>query len=472
VSGADGGDGRAEVPEGPLTATPPPADLAPREEPPTTTEGRETEWVADHDHSTRDASPALGTPGGPGRWRRAVEGAHVALARRGWGDAQWSFLFKADTSYAGTEPQPGEVAEANRRMRTGPVPPTLQGPFIKPPVWTWEVPLYVWLGGIASGSSFVALACDLAGDERSARTARGVALGAVIPAPLLLIADLGRPGRFLNMLRIFKPRSPMNMGAWCLAAFSTSLGATVGADLLGRRKAARAGGAVTAALGGYLGSYAGVLLAATAVPVWARSRLFLGPIFVSTATATGAAASRLAIVATGVPEGHPTRTALGTLETGAMLAELTLSSVNEHRLGRAGHVLQEGRAGTLFQSAKWLVRIGLGLRPLRQRLGPNVHHVASVCYLAGGLAFRYAWVEAGKASARDDEAVVRMARGRVTLEDEVLHGRRRSGAARMASSVRRPSRAVGVARLWTESVRRLSLVVEGVLRGVARRRRV
>ena len=89
-------------------------------------------------------------------------------------------------------PSPGQVAAANRRMRSGPVP-EVQGPFINAPVWTWEIPLYFWFGGIAAGSAFVALACDLEGDERSARIARHVALGAVAPAPLLLIGDLGRP---------------------------------------------------------------------------------------------------------------------------------------------------------------------------------------------------------------------------------------------------------------------------------------
>ena len=215
-----------------------------------------------------------------------------------------------DTDYADAEPAPGQIAAANRRMRGAPVS-DIQGPMIHAPVWSWEVPIYFWFGGMASGAAFVALACDLAGDDRSAAIARKVALGAVAPAPPLLIADLGRPERFLNMLRIFKPRSPMNMGAWCLVAFSGSSAVAVGCDLLGRPKAARALGAVTSLFGSYLGSYTGVLLACTAVPVWARSRVILGPAFVATATATGAAATRLVLVATGLPRGHPTRRALG-----------------------------------------------------------------------------------------------------------------------------------------------------------------
>jgi formate-dependent nitrite reductase membrane component NrfD len=263
---------------------------------------------------------------------------------------------------------------------------------------------------MAAGSSFVALACDLAGDERSARVARKVALGALIPSPPLLIMDLGRPERFYNMLRIFKPRSPMSAGAWCLTLFGNLSAASVAADVLGRPRAAKAIGGANALVGGYLGSYTGVLLAATAVPLWARSRLFLGPIFVSTATATGAAATRLTLVAAGLPAGHPTREALGRVETGAMAAELALSTLNERRLGRLSASLGQGRGGKLFQAAKWGVRAGLALRLARRRGGPGVHHVASVLYLGAGLAFRFAWVEAGKHSARDDVAVARMAR--------------------------------------------------------------
>jgi formate-dependent nitrite reductase membrane component NrfD len=231
-----------------------------------------------------------------------------------------------------------------------------------------------------------------------------------MPSPPLLIMDLGRPERFYNMLRIFKPRSPMSLGAWALSAFGGLASAAVGADLLGRKREAKLLGGANAVVGGYLGSYTGVLLASTAVPVWGRSRLFLGPIFVSTAAATGAAATRLALVATGLPVGHPTRRALGTVETAAMSAELILSVINERRLGPLATGLEVGGPGKLFKAAKWAVRGGLTLRFARKRGGPGVHHLASLLYLAAGLLFRYAWVGAGRISARDDEAVARMHR--------------------------------------------------------------
>ena len=397
--------------------------------------------------SSGEPTPAVGTPGEPASWLRG-DGA-VAGQRGGFEDARWSHLYKEDTGYAAATPAPGQVAEANRRMRSGPVA-EVHGPFIKSPVWTWEVPLYFWFGGIAAGASFVALACDLAGDGRSAATARRVALAAVVPSPPLLIADLGRPARFLNMLRIFKPRSPMNTGAWCLMAFSAVGGGAVAADLLGRPRAARALGGANAVVGGYLGSYTGVLLASTAVPLWSRSRLFLGPIFVATATATGAAASRLALVAQGLPAGHPTRNALGALESGAMVAELVLSQVNERRLGREGLALEHGRAGRLLRGAKGAVLAGLALRAGGRRLGPGAQHAASVLHLAAGLAFRYALVEAGKASARDDETVAAAAGG---------------ASPRLASSTRRPAAAGRALRAaYPEAVRRASLAAERLLR--------
>jgi formate-dependent nitrite reductase membrane component NrfD len=443
-----------------------PAAPLPHDEPPTSAVKRAARWVADHDSTTRDQTPALGARGGPASWQRAVKSGGVALAKPAWGDAAWSYLFGRDTRYAGDDPddapEPGAVAAANVRMRTGAMP-DVQGPVIHPPVWTWEVPLYFWLGGVASGAAFAALAADLAGDGDSAALARKVALGAVLPAPVLLIADLGRPARFLNMLRIFKPRSPMNMGAWCLVAFSGAGAGAVAADLLGARRTAKGLGAAEALLGSYLGSYTGVLLATTAVPLWARSRLFLGPIFVATATATGAAATRLALAAAGQAEDHPTHVALARLEVGAILAELTLSTVNERRLGRAGEALKQGVPSQVFRAAQTLVGAGLALTLIgSRRPGRGAQNVASVLYLVGGLAFRFAWVEAGKASARDDEAVALMARGSVTADERLRGGTER----RAPSEDRRPlTRGRGATALgaWSATVGHASLLVERLI---------
>jgi hypothetical protein len=359
----------------------------------------------------RDLTPAVGVRGEPARWRRAVDDAGVALFRGGFADARWSYLYDKGTRYAATHAGNGAVAAAARAARGGEeVPVPVVGPVTRPAVWTWEVPLYFWLGGIATGASFAALACDAAGDHRSAAIARKVSLGAIGPGAPLLVLDLGRPERFLHMLRIFKPRSAMSMGAWCLTGFSNLMGGAVAADILGRPRLARALGAGAAVAGTYLGSYTGVLLAATAVPVWARSRAFLPPIFICTATATGTAATRLALGATGVPARHPTRRAMSSLETVAMGAELVLSSVNERRLGRFGHALEEGGPGRMFTLAKRGVQAGLALRLLRRRPGPWVDDVTSGLFLLAGMAFRFGWVGAGRTSARDHDAVALAAR--------------------------------------------------------------
>ncbi len=414
--------------------------------------GRNVELVSE----TGDIRPATGTPGEPGSWMPAEPGAPVAMARPAFGDARWSYLYKqGDTGYDTAEPAPGQVAAANRRMRSAPVA-DLRGLFTKAPTWSWEVAVYFWFGGVASGSAFVALACDAAGDHRSAAIARKVALGAVAPAPVLLIGDLGRPERFLNMLTVLKPRSPMNLGSWCLTGFTGSAALAVGADLIGRPRAARALGAVTSVLGGYLGSYTGVLLSCTAVPVWARSRVVLGPIFVATATATGAAATRLTLAACGLPDDHPTAAALRSVETAALLTELGLSSLTERRLGEAGEPLRSGSPGTFLRAAKSLVVLGLSLRALIRNAGSHADEVSSVMYLAAGLAFRYAWVYAGRASGADDAAAAAMARERALDDPQQPPA---------LSARRSPLPLPGAARrAYGEAVRRVSLAVERLVR--------
>ncbi len=371
--------------------------------PPDTAAERQATWA--EPRRGAEITPAVGTPAGPGAYRPGAEDAGVALVRPDWEDARWSYLYGPDTAYATERPARGALAAAARRMRTGDRPTDVRGPIVKEPVWSWEVPVYFWLGGIASGSAFVGLACDLARDRQSAAKARKVALAALAPCPVLLISDLGRPARFLNMLRIVKPRSPMSTGTWCLTVFGNLIGLAVVSDLLGLRRAGRALGAAAAVAASYLGSYTGVLLATTAVPLWARSRVFLGPIFIATATATGAAATRLTLTATGLPDRHPTNRALQSVETGAMLAELALSSINERRLGRLAGPLHDGRDGRLFRGAKGAVATGLALTALRPVVGQRPQDAVSVLYLAAGLAFRLAWVGAGRSSAADDDAV-------------------------------------------------------------------
>src|SRR4051812_38718282 len=121
-----------------------------------------------------------------------------------------------------TKPTEARLDEIRRQAATQPLAAPTHGyynpPRLRPPAGTWEVPLYFFVGGAAGGAAVIAFAAQLTrGDAKLVRDARIIAAaGAVLSAPLL-IADLGRPERFLNMLRIFKPQSPMSVGAWTLA---------------------------------------------------------------------------------------------------------------------------------------------------------------------------------------------------------------------------------------------------------------
>src|SRR5580698_7268652 len=150
-------------------------------------------------------------------------------------------------------------------------------PVLKPPTWTWEVPLYFFVGGISGVSSVIAFVGHLfQADPRVVRVALWIAFVGTGLCPALLISDLGRPLRFLNMLRVFKWRSAMSMGSWILSAFGGAAFMAVAANEAIRHGLnlpllpqiawlGEFGGAITGLL---LASYTGVLLGATAIPVW------------------------------------------------------------------------------------------------------------------------------------------------------------------------------------------------------------
>src|SRR5712692_6852236 len=174
-------------------------------------------------------------------------------------------------------------------------------PVLKQPFWRWEIILYFFFGGLAAGSYVIASIASLFGsheDRAVARTGYYLSLLALLPCPPLLIKDLGRPERFLHMLRVFKVKSPMSMGVWGLVSFSLFSGVTAVIQaardgMLGRWWGARLLAALPqrlialpgTAFGLHLGGDTGVLLTATSVPLWSRSKL-LGAIFITSAIST------------------------------------------------------------------------------------------------------------------------------------------------------------------------------------------
>src|SRR5436853_756137 len=151
-------------------------------------------------------------------------------------------------------------------------------PLLKEPTWTWEVPVYFFVGGAAGAAAVIGAAAKRSARDGEAETlsrdARWIAAAGGALSGALLTADLGRPERFLNMLRVFKLQSPMSVGAWTLTAFSTAAAAAAFLDSIahdGRTAVTLVGDAadaLAAATGLVMTTYTGVLIGATAIPVW------------------------------------------------------------------------------------------------------------------------------------------------------------------------------------------------------------
>lgn len=272
-------------------------------------------------------------------------------------------------------------------------------PVLKEPTWTWEVPVYFFVGGAAGAAAVVAAAARASGGDRElVRDARWVAaLGAAASAPLL-VSDLGRPERFLHMLRIFKPQSAMSVGAWTLTAFGSATAAAAFADLVaaeGRgpvRVVADAAGLLGAATGLGMATYTGVLVGVTAIPVWSRSVRLLPIHFAASGLASATALLELA--------GHRDR-ALGRLGLVAAVVETLIGAWKETRRERVFAPLHRGRSGALIRAGGVLS----GPVPLALRLVGR-RRTAAVSALAGSLLTRFGWVEAGRVSARDPSLVL------------------------------------------------------------------
>ena len=149
-------------------------------------------------------------------------------------------------------------------------------PVVKPPVWKPEIPWYFFTGGLGGAASGLAYVAGVTGNRKLARRAWMVAFGGISVSPLLLITDLGRPERFLNMLRVFKVTSPMSVGSWLLLANGAAVTPAAGASVLGFPKGiGRLAQPVAALLGMPLVTYTAVLISNSAIPAWSEARVEL-----------------------------------------------------------------------------------------------------------------------------------------------------------------------------------------------------
>ena len=275
---------------------------------------------------------------------------------------------------------------------------------LKEPCWSWEIPSYFFVGGAAGSAAVIgAMANWIGGDKRLARDCRMVAAGGAIISCGLLISDLGRPERFLAMLRVFKPQSPMSVGAWTLALFgSFSVAAAlagIATDRLGLpvRVLGNVAEAFSAAAGLPFSNYTGVLIGASVIPVWNKHVGSL-PIYFGM-SGLNSAVGILELMGHEIP-------ALNTLGIGAAAIE-TLEGVNiETSREPAAEPLKHGTSGFIAR----LGGIPSGPVPLALRLAAafsgsrrsrKLRKAAAISSLAGSMLTRIAWVHAGHISARD-----------------------------------------------------------------------
>ena len=284
-------------------------------------------------------------------------------------------------------------------------------PIVKASPWKAEIPAYMFFGGVAAGSSLLAAGGDLTGRPALRRAGRLSALVGLSATMFTLVHDLGRPSRFLNMLRVAKLTSPMSVGTWILSAYGPIAGVAAVAELVdlvpARRRPPLSGfvsalgrpaGLVAALTAPPVAAYTAVLLADTATPSWHEAYRELPFVFVGSAAAASGGMGMLA--APTAQAGPARRMALG----GALL-ELAAEQRMESSMGITAEPLHQGKAGRLMKASKALTVAGaLGsVLGRRSRLGSAVSGAA---LMAGSVCTRFGIFEAGQESARDPKYTV------------------------------------------------------------------
>jgi protein NrfD len=268
------------------------------------------------------------------------------------------------------------------------------------PVWHWEIPVYLFLGGLTAGLMILgALLGRREGASRAMRLLPLVAPATLSVGMLALFLDLGQKLHVLQFYTAFRITSPMSWGAWILlAVYPATL--LLAASRLGLLKIARIERLerINVALGIALGAYTGILLATlSARALW--SSALLGPLFLVSGVSTGAALVML------LPINHAEHTAVRRWDTMAIAVELVVLALFFVHLAGGG---DRGRAaaglffGGSFTATFWSLVVVAGLLlPLaletlegRRSLRPSL--AAPLLLLIGGFALRWILVAAGQ----------------------------------------------------------------------------
>jgi polysulfide reductase-like protein len=254
-------------------------------------------------------------------------------------------------------------------------------PVLKEPVWRWYIPAYLFTGGLAAGSSVLALGWRLTGRAEPAQRSRTVSVAAMGASTAFLVADLGRPARFANMLRVAKPSSPMSVGSWLLAAYGPATG------LAWMTRGALPADVAAATLAPAVATYTGALLATTAVPAWRDAHAELPLLFAASAMAS---AGGIGLVLSAVDDAGPARRMA---IMGALGELMAAPRVKEHGPYR------EGSAGRSSSAARALTAAG-GALVLLSRRRRSVSGLGGVLIVGGAVIQRFAVFRAGVQSAR------------------------------------------------------------------------
>ena len=285
-------------------------------------------------------------------------------------------------------------------------------PIINPPTWAeLDIAGYLFTGGLAGASSILGAGADLTGRPVLARRSKLCASVAIGTSLVALVHDLGRPARFLNMLRVFKPSSPMSVGVWILVAYSPLTFASAGSDVTGiARRSGRAAGIGAGVLGAAVASYTAALIADTAVPAWHEAHRELPFLFVGSAAS---AAAGFALIGAPVAENHPARRMALAGAATELLAERWL----QRRLGMIAQALHEGTAGRRLRAAKLLTvagAVGIAAGAGRDR---RTAGLAGAALMAGSALTRFGIFAGGITSATDPRYTVEPQRARLRVGD-------------------------------------------------------
>jgi hypothetical protein len=308
-------------------------------------------------------------------------------------------------------------------------------PVVKPSPWKADIPAYLFLGGLAAGSSLLGAGADLTDRPALRRAGRLGGLAGISLTLVVLVHDLGRPSRFLNMQRVVKPTSPMSVGTWVLSAYGPLAGLAALSELAGLSgrlprglrgparllvATGRPAGIGAAMIAPVVASYTAVLLSDTATPTWHDAHRHLPFFFVGSAAA---ASGGLAMIAVPVAQAGPARR----LAVGGVLAEIATDQRMEAAMGLTAEPLHQGKAGTYLRIAKVLNVIGVAGAVLLGCRSRAASVISGSALMAGSALTRFGIFEAGQQSARDPKYTVvpqreRLDRAKANQGTEGTHG--------------------------------------------------